>query len=39
MDVNVTYFDSFGVNDIPRQNNKFIGNKNINIYRTHAYMI
>ena len=35
---NVTYFDSFGVNNIPRQNNKFIGNKNIiNIYRTHAH--
>ena len=33
---NVTYFDSFGVKHIPKEINKFIGNKNIitNIYRT-----
>ena len=31
---NVTYFDSFGVEHIPNEITKFIGNKNItNIYR------
>ena len=34
-----TYFDSFGVEHIPREINKFIGNKNIiaNILRIQAY--
>ena len=36
---NVTYFDSFGVEHIPKVIRKFIGNKNIitNIYRIQAY--
>ena len=35
---NVTYFDSFGVENIPKEIRTFIGNKNItNIYRTQAY--
>ena len=35
---NVTYFDSFGVEHIPKQIGKFIGNDNIkNIYRIQAY--
>ena len=36
---NVTYFDSFGVEHIPKEIKKFIGNKNIirNIYRVQAY--
>ena len=35
---NVTYFDSFGVEHIPKEVKKFIGNKNIatNIYRIQA---
>ena len=35
---NVTYFDSFGVEHIPKEIKKFIGNKNImtNIYRIQA---
>ena len=35
----LTYFDSFGVEHIPKEIKKFIGNKNIitNIYRIHAY--
>ena len=35
---NVTYFDSFGVECIPKEMRKFIGNKNIiiNIYRIQA---
>ena len=35
----VTYFDSFRVEYIPKEIRKFIGNKNIvtNIYRTKAY--
>ena len=35
---NVTYFDSFGVEDIPDEIRKFIGNKNIttNIYRVQS---
>ena len=35
----VTYFDSFGVEHIPKEIIKFIGNKNIttNIYRIQAY--
>ena len=35
---NVTYFDSFGVEDIPDKIRKFIGNKNIttNIYRVQS---
>ena len=37
-DNNVTYFNSFGVEHIPKEIRKFIGNKNIitNIYRTQA---
>ena len=36
-DNNVTYFDSFGVEHIPKETEKFIGNKNItNIYRIQA---
>ena len=36
---NVTYFDSFGVEDIPKEIKKFISNKNIktNISRIQAY--
>ena len=36
---NVTYFDSFGVEHVPKEVKKFIGNKNIitNIHRTQAY--
>ena len=35
---NITYFDGFGVEHIPKQTRKFIGNKNItNIYRMQAY--
>ena len=36
---NVTYFDSFGVEHIPKKDRKFIENKNItaNIYRIQAY--
>ena len=36
---NVTYFDSFGVEHIPKEIRKFIRNKNIitNIYRIQAY--
>ena len=36
---NLTYFDSFGVEHIPKGIRKFIGNKNItsNIYRIQAY--
>ena len=35
----VTYFDSLGVQLIPKEIRKFIGNKNIitNIYRIQAY--
>ena len=35
----VTYFDSFGVEHIPKEVQKFIGNKNIiaNIFRIQAY--
>ena len=35
----VTYFDSFGIEDIPREVKKFIGNRNIisNIYRIQNY--
>ena len=35
---NVTYFDSFGVKYIPRETEKFIGNKNStkNIFRIQA---
>ena len=38
-DNNVTYFDSFGVENIPRDIKKFIAHKNIitNIYRIQAY--
>ena len=38
-DNNVTYFDSFGVEDILKEIKTFIGNKNIitNIYRVQAY--
>ena len=36
---NIIYFDSFGVELIPKEIEKFIGNKNIitNIYRIQAY--
>ena len=36
---NIRYFDSFGVEHIPKEIKKFIGNKNIitNIYRIQAY--
>ena len=36
---NVTYFDGFGVEHIPKEVKKFIGNKNmqINIFRIQAY--
>ena len=36
---NVTYFDSFGVEHIPKEVRKLIGNKNIttNIYRIQVY--
>ena len=35
----VTYFDSFGEGDIPKEIKTFTGNKNIktNIFRTQAY--
>ena len=35
----VTYFDSFRVEHVPKEIRKFIGNKNIitNLYRTQAY--
>ena len=38
-DNNVTYFDSFGIEHIPKVIGKFVGNKNIitNIYRVQAY--
>ena len=38
-DNNVTYFDRFGVENIPKEIKKFIGNKSIitNIYRIQAY--
>ena len=38
-DNNATYFDSFGVEHIPKEIKKFIGNKSIitNIYRIQAY--
>ena len=36
---NVTYFDGFGVEHIPKEIRKFIGNKNVKtgIYRIQAY--
>ena len=36
---NVTYFDNFGVEHIPKEVRKFIGNENIktNIYRIQEY--
>ena len=36
---NIVYFDSFGVEHIPKEINKLIGNKNIitNIYRIQKY--
>ena len=36
---NIIYFDSFGVEDIPNEIKKLIGNKNIikNIYRIQSY--
>ena len=36
---NVTYFDSFGIEHIPKEIKKFINNKNIitNIFRIQAY--
>ena len=37
--IDIIYFDSFGVEHIPKEIKKFIGNKNIitNIYRIQAY--
>ena len=37
--MNVTFFDSFGVEHTPKENRKFIRNKNMasNIYRIQAY--
>ena len=37
--INVAYFDTFGVEHIPKDIKKFIGNKNVikNIYRIQAY--
>ena len=37
--INVSYFENFGVEHIPKEIIKFIGNKNItaNIYRVQAY--
>ena len=37
--IDITYFDSFGVDHIPKEIKKFISNKNIkrNIFRTQAY--
>ena len=37
---NVTYFDSFGVEHVPKEIKKMIGNKNIvtNIYRIRVYV-
>ena len=39
LNINVTYFDSFGVEHIPKEIEIFIGNKNIttNIYEIQAY--
>ena len=36
---NVTYFESFGIENIPKENRKFMGNKNVktNICRIQAY--
>ena len=36
---NATYFDSFGVEHIPKEISKFVGNKNVttNIYRIQVY--
>ena len=36
---NIIYFDNFGVEHIPKEIKKFIGNKNMitNIYRIQAY--
>ena len=37
-DNNVTFFDSFGVQHIPKEIKKFIGNNNVtHIYRIQAY--
>ena len=38
-DSNVTYFDSFGEEHIPKKIRKLIGNKNVitNVYRLQAY--
>ena len=38
-DNNITYFDSFGVEHVPKEINKFKGNKNTitNIYRIRAH--
>ena len=36
---NIIYFDSFGAEHIPKEIEKFVGNKNIitNVYRMQAY--
>ena len=38
-DSNIIYFDSFGVEHIPKESKKFIGNKDVttNIYRVQAH--
>ena len=37
--INVTYFDSFGAEHIPKKNKEYVKNKNItvNVFRTKAY--
>ena len=37
----ITYFDSFGVEHIPKENKKIIENKNIitNVYRIQAFVL
>ena len=39
LNTNVIYFDSFGVEDIPKKNLKFLSNKSIqeNIFRIQSY--
>ena len=36
---NVTYFDSFGVEKIPKENKKFISNKNIQTNYHEGYQL
>ena len=39
LNINVTYFDNFGIEHIPKEIKRIIGNKNIqaNIFRIQAY--